>query len=428
MKYLKIQNDGILDIRLVALMGGTTKADDEYKIGQFGTGLKYTLAFLYRNNLDFKIFVGEEEVKLHTEIETIRNEDFEIICINGQRTSITTRMGESWDAWMIVREIWCNALDEGGAIKTITDTVAGQEGKTCFFIQVDSQVQKVLDSWEKYFIHHKEPMFKNIFHAIYPGGDKLRLYKNGVLIYESQQTDQPALFAYDILNANINELREFKGHIQYEITQALAAANERVATYFLENIKEKYFEGSDQMSYSWWQTWSDSWKKVLGSAKIIHPKAKEDIEARGIEIDTTSTILVPKSVYTELTKQFKGIGALTVAAKACEFYEQYSEPVENRIKQALTILEHCEYIMHPELTFVYGFFEDKRINAQVSLNERKIYISQTLLQKPLFTVVSMLIEENEHFNTGMADHTREFQQHFIDLYARALLAKHQVEV
>jgi hypothetical protein len=428
MKYLKIQNNGILDIRLVALMGGTTKANDEYKIGQFGTGLKYTLAFLYRNNLDFKIFAGSKEVKLHTEIETIRDEDFEIICINGQRTSITTRMGESWDAWMIVREIWCNALDEGGAQKEIVTDITGVDNCTTFFIQIDSQVQKVLDQWEKYFIHHKEPLYKNDHHAIYPGGDKLRLYKNGVLIYESEQTDQPALFAYDILNADINELREFKGHKQYEITQALAAANERVATYFLENIKEKYFEGSDQMSYSWWQTWSVSWKNVLGSAKIIHQKAKDDIEARGIEIDTTSTIVVPVSIYTELTKQFKGIGALTVAAKACEFYEQYNKQVEDRVKQGLTILEHCEYIMHPELKFVYGFFEDKRVQARVNLDERKVYISQTLLQKPLFTIVAVLVEENEHFNTGMADHTREFQQHFIDMFTRALLAKHEVEV
>ena len=64
MKYLKIQNQGLLDIRLVALMGGTTKANDEYKIGQFGTGLKYTLAYLIRNNIDFKIFVGTEEIKV----------------------------------------------------------------------------------------------------------------------------------------------------------------------------------------------------------------------------------------------------------------------------------------------------------------------------------------------------------------------------
>ena len=105
MKYLKIQNQGLLDIRLVALMGGTTKANDEYKIGQFGTGLKYTLAYLIRNNIDFKIFVGTEEIKVETVTETIKETDFSIICINGHRTSITDKMGMEWKAWMIVREL-----------------------------------------------------------------------------------------------------------------------------------------------------------------------------------------------------------------------------------------------------------------------------------------------------------------------------------
>jgi hypothetical protein len=425
MKYLKIQNNGELDIRLVALMGGTTKSNDEFKIGQFGTGLKYTLAFLFRNNLDFKIFIGENEARLHTDIENIRGEDFEIVCINGQRTSITTKMGESWEAWMIVREIWCNALDEGGAYKEITTVVSGDEGKTTFFIQVDSQIQKVIDNWDKFFIHERTPMFKNDHCAIYPGGDKLRLYKNGVLIHEH---DTPALFAYDILNAEINELREFRGHKQYDITRALAGANECVASYFLENITEKRYEGSDEMSYAWWQTWSDAWKNVIGSAKLIHSEAKKNIEARGINIDTATTIVVPKSIYTELTKQFAGIGALTVAAKACEFYENYNERIENKIKQGLAVLETCNYTMHPELEFVYGFFEDKRVLAKVNISEKRVYISQTLLQKPLFDVISTLIEENEHFNTGMDDCTRDFQQHFIDLYTRQLLATNEVEI
>src|ERR1700748_372919 len=103
MQYLKIQNKGELDIRLIALMGGTTKSNDKYKIGQFGTGLKYTLAYLYRNNLDFKIFIGEQLADLHLEQEVIKGEKFKIICINQQRTSITTKMGEEWQAWMIIR-------------------------------------------------------------------------------------------------------------------------------------------------------------------------------------------------------------------------------------------------------------------------------------------------------------------------------------
>ena len=44
MKYLKIRNRGELDIRLVSLMGGTTISGNSYKIGRFGTGLKYSLA------------------------------------------------------------------------------------------------------------------------------------------------------------------------------------------------------------------------------------------------------------------------------------------------------------------------------------------------------------------------------------------------
>ena len=55
MKYLKIQNKGELDIRLVALMGGSTKTNDRYKIGKFGTGLKYTLAFLFRKIFQSKL-------------------------------------------------------------------------------------------------------------------------------------------------------------------------------------------------------------------------------------------------------------------------------------------------------------------------------------------------------------------------------------
>lgn len=426
MKYLKIQNDGILDIRLVALMGGTTKSKDKFKIGQFGTGLKYTLAYLFRNNFDFKIFSGTEEVELNLEVEEIREEDFEIICINGHRTSITTKMGEDWTAWMIIREIWCNALDEGGAAKELTSEASGSEGTTTFYIQVTPAIEEVLKNWSKYFLHGQEPMYKGPMHSIFPGGETLRLYKNGVLIYEDEH--EKGLFVYDSHCADINELREFRGHMNYEIVSALAEANEKVITYFFENVGPSFHEGSEKFDYNWYKSFGDNWKNVLGSGKLIHPKALEGIQARGISVDLDSVIVVPKSIYSLLTKQFPGIGALTLASKVNEFYETFNEEMEGKIKQGLTILESCDYVMHPELQFVYGFFEDKRVNARVNLNEKKVFISNTLLARPLFTIVAMLIEENEHFNTGMGDESREFQQHFIDLYTRQLLATNAIEI
>lgn len=426
MKYLKIQNDGLLDIRLVALMGGTTKSNNKYKIGQFGTGLKYTLAYLFRSNLSFKIFVGETEVKLHTETEVIRDENFDIVCINGQRTSITTRMGEDWTAWMIIRELWCNALDEGGSLKDLTDNTIGEAGKTTFYIQADNQVQSVLNNWSKYFIHDQEPIFKNNEYAIYPAGDKFSIYKQGVLIYMHETLK--SVFSYDMASADINELREFKGSPSMVVTYCLADANEKCIEHFLENVKEHHFEGQDTMDYGWYKSFNQNWRNVISTGKLIYQKVLDEIIARGNTPDMATLIIVPKSIYKALSAQFAGIGALHVAATIGGFYEDYNKQCEDKIKQGLTILEACNYIMHPSLEFVYGFFEDKTTLAKVSLKEKKVYISNTFLQKPLFMIVGMLIEENEHFNTGMDDNTREFQQHFINLYTRQLLATNLIEI
>lgn len=426
MKYLKIQNNGELDIRLVALMGGTTKAGDKYKIGQFGTGLKYTLAFLFRSNLLFKIFCGEEEVKLHIETEVIKDQDFDIICINGNRTSITTKMGESWEAWMIIREIWCNALDEGGSLREITTDVSGEANKTSFYIQIDSRIQEIINHWDKYFLHDAEPLFESSEYRIYPGGEMLRLYKNGVLIHEEEAFK--GLFSYDVLGAEINELREFKGHMGYDIAHALANTNERVASYFLENISADHYEGSGNMTYDWYNTWGQAWVKSIGSAKLIHDEALENIRAKEIDIDTSGMIIVPKCVYSQLTKQFKGISALMVASKTNEFYEKYDERVEKKLKQAFVILESCNYLIHPELKFVFGFFEDKTRIAQVNRDTKQVCMSNTLLSQPLINIVCAVIEENEHFNTGFSDCSRSFQSHFIMLYSKQLLATHQIEI
>lgn len=427
MKYLKIQNNGELDIRLVALMGGTTKANDKYKIGQFGTGLKYTLAFLFRNNLAFKIFSGENEVDVSTETENIRDQQFEIICINGQRTSITTQMGEDWKPWMIIRELWCNALDEGGAAKETSTELCGRSGTTTFYIQIDKQIQSVLDNWSKYFIHDQAAIFEDADHAIYPAGDKLCIYKQGVLIYEHHE--HKSVFSYDYKSADINELREFKGSPSMVVAWCLCASNEKAAGYFLENVTESHYEGQSSMDYGWYRSFNDSWRKVIGeNAKLIYQKALDEIKARGNSVDEAKLIVVPEVVFKALTKQFEGIGALYVAESIGEFYEEYDAKIEKKVKQAFAILESCDYKIHPELEFVYGWFGDKNVMARVSLPEKKVFISQALLQKPLFYIISTLIEENEHFNTGMQDKTREFQQHFIDLYTRQLLATNAIEI
>jgi hypothetical protein len=422
MKYLKIQNNGELDIRLIALMGGTTKADNQYKIGEFGSGLKYTLAYLFRNNLDFKIFIGNKHVDITIETEDINGDVFEIICINGHRTSITTKMGKDWEAWMIIRELWSNALDEGGAVKETTEIIAGESGCTTFYIQVTPEIRDVILRWGNYFIHDVEPICDTEDHAIYAGGDSLRLYKQGILIYEDKKSI--GLFSYDIKNAQLNELREFKGAQTYEIVRALSKANSKAISYFLENITDAHYEG--EMDYNWYTSFAVTWRDTIGGAKLIHQKALNIIKDRGAEIDLAGTIVVPEKVYKFLTKQFEGIGLLRTADKVNEFFEIHSEDLTGKIKEALTILEACNYFIHPELSFMCGVFGDKRVLAQVNMDTKQIYMSERLLDRGLLNLCATVIEENEHFRTGFNDHTREFQQHFIDLFTKTLLEKNEI--
>lgn len=424
MKYLKIQNKGELDIRLIALMGGTTKADDPYKIGEFGSGLKYTLAYLFRNNLDFKIFIGKKQVEINIETEDINGDIFEIICINGHRTSITTKMGKDWQAWMIIRELWSNALDEGNAIRESTETLTGESGTTTFYIQIDADIKAVMLNWGNYFIHDIEPMCDNQDHAIYAGGDSFRLYKNGILIHEDKK--QIGLFAYDIKGAELNELREFKGITTYEVVKALSKANSKVITHYLENITDAHYEG--KMDYNWYIGFAETWRDTIGDAKLIHQKAVDIIQDKNADIDLSGVIIIPECAYKFLSTQFDGVGALRVANKVNEFFEIHSEPLISRINEGLAILEACEYFIHPELSFICGVFGNKTVLARVDIDSKQIYLSERLLDQPLFEICAMLIEENEHFRTGMQDETREFQQHFINLFAKTLMNKHSIQI
>ena len=55
-KFIKIESKGNIDPQAFVLLGASTKRDDESKIGFFGSGLKYSIAYLLRNNIEFKVF------------------------------------------------------------------------------------------------------------------------------------------------------------------------------------------------------------------------------------------------------------------------------------------------------------------------------------------------------------------------------------
>ena len=51
MKIIKITSKGEIDERAFSLLGASSKRDDNTKIGMFGSGLKYSLAYLLRKEI-----------------------------------------------------------------------------------------------------------------------------------------------------------------------------------------------------------------------------------------------------------------------------------------------------------------------------------------------------------------------------------------
>ena len=162
MKFIKITSKGEIDIRAFSLVGATSKRNDNSKIGMFGSGLKYTLSYLLNNNIDFRVFSGYKEVVFTTQEEDFRGLGIKRIFINGESTSLTTDMGMDWQRWFVLREIYCNALDEGDAtieiVKADISELVPVEDCTTFYLKVDEEFQEILDNWDMYFSENRKDL------------------------------------------------------------------------------------------------------------------------------------------------------------------------------------------------------------------------------------------------------------------------------
>lgn len=425
MKYLKIKNIGQLEIKLVALLGGTTKAKDKFKIGQFGTGLKYTLAYLFRNNLDFKIFIGEEEVKVHIEKEEIRGECFEIICINGQRTSITTHFGDDFKAWMIVRELYTNALDEGGAVKDeVTENLIGEEGKTTFYIQISSDIQQVLDEWDKYFMpSNVTPIFQNESYILYPPSDHLCIYKHGVLIYENEAVK--SVFRYDILFAAINELRQYMTSPSCDISTAIKQLNSTSIEYFLENVTDEHYEGNN-MDYNWFTKWGESWETFVMGTKLMNRSIRERFSDSGYSYREKDYTILPTCLYNSLTETLDIRDSFDTRENRYNFYAVESQDSEDKLYECIGQLANCGYEVDLSLKFLFGLFNEKSKLLELDRKSKKLLISPMFFQKPITEILALLVEKNEQFK-GKIETTDDTKKHFINLYMQEIYARNKIE-
>jgi len=193
MQQLVFSNQGIMGLELVSLMGASVK-ESENPIGFFGTGLKYALAVILRLGGAVHIYLDGKQYQVRTEQMCLRGKYFYVVTLNKRKLGFTTELGSTCHAWQAVRELFSNALDEGGSCG-ILKGLPELKGNTV--IAVTGSV--FLDIWEnrrKYFLMDEISLHENLHVNAYKAeaGNKSVFYRG----IKAHETEQPTLYRYSI--------------------------------------------------------------------------------------------------------------------------------------------------------------------------------------------------------------------------------------
>lgn len=375
-------NPGHLDLRLLELFGASAK-DGANPIGQFGTGLKYSIAVALRNNFKLEIFSGLQHITFSTDKISIRDKDFQRVLYSiddaePKPIGFTLDLGKNWEPWMILRELHSNALDEGGSSQFLSDNwtqVMMEEGKTKIILKGADHLWKEMPS-------------------IFLQGDADYISGNGVEIFR-----RPSEWIYC---KRVRVQKRSTMELTYNLSDAELTED--------RTVKDSYYFTSRLM------------QTLLNSNEI----GLIDIALRGRQGETTFYMVTPASGTRAYDLMMQWGAKNQLNARYQEFYEEHisSLPPQvipwdeinfRRLKRAQGFLELAgiqtdKYPIHLAKSVPGG----SRLGCADTVDQ-KIYLSSNLMDQGLKQIAACLLEEILHLDTGMADLTYQFQNHIFNL-------------
>ena len=423
MNYLKISSVGLMEQEALSLIGASTKRGDNSKVGMFGSGLKYSIATMIRQEIDFKIFSGTTEYKITTEPVEFGKKTFNQILINGDKTSLTDSMGtEDWNgAWPFIREIYSNALDEGSASISVVEEITPVAGETIFFIPVNTSIEEVVNNFENYFVTASKHLYSDgKGNYIHSGVGFEKVYRKGITVYESKRSK--ALFSYDLANLEINESRVLKYSWRYKdnvarliegctdssiIVQfygAISGGNKGLVEH--ECILSEYEEINA----------SKEMKEFISDNKFVPVEIEFMLDAE----DRAGRLSLPLKALKRFLKivptaDISGMSTMGGDGESDGMYiiKTPSTYFLTKINDAVTMLNKTMY--GERLTFPIKTCAFKADNVLGRFHNNTILLSTKLDTEPVEMIATIIIEEQEHGTTGFNDRTRNFQTHLFKL-------------
>lgn len=417
MKYLEIKNKGLIEPEALTLLGGTTKRNDSTKIGMFGSGNKYALAYFIRNKIGINVFSGDKEIKISTIQRTFRDKDLNIITVNRKETSITDDTGPKWDLWQCIREIYSNAVDEGILSFQIVNEINIDNKSTSFFIEGNKDVLDFFTNKEKYIYNENRVLFECSHGRILKKfGKTANIYRKGIRCFDTQKT---SLYDYDIFDIDINESRIVNrdSEAMQAIWSILSLCTDKsIVENFLENHStDSIIENNYYIDY--WSFNNYEFKQSMVWDEIFKEKLVAPYKLGGFvdSIWHRQTYFVCDALYQKLKSIYgNDISALKgVNGQTIKYLVKEPTAIElATINKAKEFFAECDFEISFSVYVVDFIVEDKNSIMGLAHNEN-ILISSYCIERGVQYVVDTIFEEYVHLKHNCSDETRGMQNALI---------------
>ena len=393
MSWVVFENDGEIDVRAVRTFGISVK-DKENPIGFFGTGLKYAIAILLRDNHLINISSGDKNYFFKEKDVNVRGKDFKVVAMNDEELSFTTRVGVNWEMWQAFRELYCNCLDESGKVYLAEMPPTPQAGKTFVSVQGDA-FRAHFHERDTIVLKLPEPMLVSDGKVQIYDKEARHLYYRGIRV-EEFGNGKKSIFTYNVIaDQMLTEDRTLRfAHYAYtECYRAIARMTDKamIRKAILcdddRDMKEKFFNYTQLLS-------------------MLDEISQEFMEVVGLEYEANNDLLVPavRSFYMEVKakRSYKS----KKSEKLTDVEKKQLDRAKLVCKKVYPDFDHYPIIVVLTL--------GQNTHAFADMEEKTIVLSKICFERGTKYLVSTLIEEYTHLKTGYDDHTRQLQAHLFD--------------
>jgi hypothetical protein len=388
--HLLFTNPGALEIDLVKLLGVSVK-DSDSPIGFFGTGLKYAMAAALRFGGSLTLVTDGRRYEVGSKPLSLRGKDFTQVTLDGEPLGFTTELGKQWEPWMVVRELYSNALDEAGTVTVASGELNPEDyaGKTAIALHGDAFL-KVWERRRNYFLQpsetrrHSSP-FVDAFEAY---GEESAVFYRGVRVATLQK---PTLHRYNLAGpVFLTEDRTLLYAFQLEDALEKAIITSQDASFVRQSLTadSKYYERS--------LTFNDPHSRVEPSEQFKQVCAQ--LDAQRPDCLNTSAI----HWYRKRTESAQPLRTATLTAVQ-----------RQQLDRALAFVGRLGFASELDLypLEVVDWLGENVFGQAV---DGRMYVAKGCFDKGTKFLAATLLEELVHCHFGFNDCTREMQNWLFD--------------